>query len=218
MSVHRAKNLLWSSALGFYSHFKSFFDSVQREMTPEQQQQDWERSETQTALQNSSCDEFHIILGGNATTGAHSSDFPVFLWIALPCPWHQARRNPPWWNLPTGWAVKSTLQPGSPSTAAKNNRDNRWRESWDVEANVPQASFVFSVRGNFFHAIPLVVCWEWLVQCFSSPEFSWLCKLWLTLGIAEVQHLWHWEQRLGNSSSWGSAAFEIIGESILCTH
>lgn len=144
--------------------------------------------------------------------------FLFFLWIAFPCPWHQARRNPLWWNLPTGWAVKSTLQPGSPSTAAKNNRDNRWRESWDVEANVPQASFVFSVRGNFFHAIPLVVCWEWLVQCFSSPEFSWLCKLWLTLGIAEVQHLWHREQRLGNSSSWGSAAFEIIGESVLCTH
>lgn len=95
MSVHRAKNLPWSSALGFYFHFKPFFAYFIVSKGKWPQSSSRERSEAQTALQNSPCDEFHTILGGNAPTGAHSSDFPVSLRIALPWPWHQAGRKPP---------------------------------------------------------------------------------------------------------------------------
>lgn len=94
-----------------------------------------------------------------------------------------------------------------PSTAAKNNRDNRWRESWDVEPSAPQAPFVFSVRGIFFHAIPALEhsrFWEWHVQSFSSPEFSWLCKPWLTLGMLEFTPFGI------ESKGWGTAQAELL--------
>lgn len=150
ISVHSAKKIYLVLQLRGFILILSHLNSTQREMTPEQQQQTGRDQRPKEHCRiHPVASQFHVILGGNASTGAHTSDFPVFLWIALPCPWHQAWRSPPWWNLPTGWAVKSTLQLGCPSTAAKNNRDNRWRESWDVEPNVPQASFVFSVRGNF---------------------------------------------------------------------
>lgn len=155
-------------------------------MTPKQQQ-NWERSDISPA-------EFILWFPSHSSTlsweGQQGLTPLLFLFsYGLHFPAHDTRhgRNPPWWNLPTGWAVKSTLQLGSPSTAAKNNRDNRCGESWDVKPNVPQASFVFSVRGSVcFHAIPaLEHSWgcEWLVQSFSSQEFSWLCKPWLTLGM-----------------------------------
>lgn len=41
--------------------------------------------------------------------------------------------------------------------------------------------------------------YEWLVQDFSSQEFSPLCKLWLTGSLLKCSHLWHREQQLCNS-------------------
>lgn len=189
-------------------------------MTPKQQQ-NWERSE----ITNSPAEFIPWF-------PSHSS---TLSWEGMP--WQELTPLISLFSYGLHFPVHDTRHGETPVDGICQ-RVEQWNPhfNWTPLALLPKITEITGVEragmwSQMFHSHPLFFQYQGVFPCNSSPGT--LVVQWMTCpvlfipsivqtlahsGDAEVPHLWHWEQRLGNSSNSGSAVLEIMGEFFLSIH